>query len=80
MLTLEHISYLKLKEFDKDLDEVIATDDKGKAAGITRYINTLFHVQVFCSNESVITDVKVSPKDRQTRHCFDKYIPRCSHF
>ena len=29
---------------------MVAADDKGKAAGTTRYINILFHAQDFCSN------------------------------
>ena len=59
---------LKLKLW-QDLEQLLAADDKGKTARL--------HVQVF--NKSVITGVNVSPKDRQTRHCFDKYIPKCSH-
>ena len=43
-----------MKEFDKDLDEVLAADDKGKAAGTARYID-----QYFVSCASFFAQIKV---------------------
>ena len=35
-----------------------------------------FTCTFFDPNKSLITDIKVSPKDQQTRHCFDRNIYR----
>ena len=60
-----------MKEFDKDLDEVLATDDKGSNYDQERLLaqqDTLilcFMRKCFFFNKSIIADIKVSPKDRQ---------------
>ena len=75
-----HVNIIGMK------DEVLAASDKRSYSGSYYDQEKLLALQdtsilyfiayLFCPNKSLITDIKVSPKDRLTRHCFDRNIYR----